>query len=223
MIDFIYKSKNLLVVYKPPLIPSQSDLTGDGDALTMAKSKLSTLGEPSDLWLVHRLDRVVGGLLVFARNKSTAAKLSEMVGGRGIEKEYLAVVEGQVEGGVLRDYIFKDSKTSKAFAVSSSRRGAKEASLEYTPIAECETEKGIYTLVRVKLHTGRFHQIRVQFASRGHSLVGDGKYGSRDNKAKLPALFATRLSFAVNDERVYAKMLPDINAYPWSLFKDSIK
>lgn len=223
MIDFVYKSRNLLVVCKPASIPSQSDLTGDEDALTMAKNKLLSLGEPSDLWLVHRLDRVVGGLLVFARNKSTAAKLSEMVGGRGIEKEYLAIVEGSVEGGLLRDYIFKDSKLSKAFVVSGARRGAKEASLEYTPIAERETEKGIYTLIRVKLHTGRFHQIRVQFASRNHSLVGDGKYGSRDNKAKLPALFAFRLSFTANGEKVNTEKLPDTNEYPWSLFKDSIK
>ena len=98
------------------------------------------------------------------------------------------------------------------------RRGAKEASLEYVPLAEYAGEVGIRTLVRVKLHTGRFHQIRVQFASRGMSLVGDGKYGSRDNRAKMPALFATRLAFKTKNEKVDVEKLPDISAYPWSLF-----
>lgn len=218
MLEIIYKSKNLAVIYKPAGIPTQSDTSGDADAMSMAKEALTRLGEPSDLWLVHRLDRVVGGLVVFARNKKTAASLSQLVGGHGMEKEYLAVVEGRATGGILQDYIYKDSGKGKAFVVDNARKGAKAAELEYSPIAEAETEHGIYTLVKIKLHTGRFHQIRVQFASRRMSLVGDGKYGSRDNKAKMPSLFAARLAFKTENEAQDVKRLPDINEYPWSLF-----
>lgn len=218
MLDIMYKNKNLVVVYKPPGMPTQSDTSGDADAMSMTSRELSRLGEPSELWLVHRLDRVVGGLIVFARNKRTAANLSELVGGNGMEKEYLAVVEGRAEGGILQDYIYKDSAKGKAFVVDKARKGAKMAELEYSAIAEADTERGIYTLVKIKLHTGRFHQIRVQFASRRMSLVGDGKYGSHDNKSKMPALFAARLAFKTENEEADVRRLPDINEYPWSLF-----
>jgi 23S rRNA pseudouridine1911/1915/1917 synthase len=220
MLEIICKSKNLAVIYKPPGIPTQSDTSGDDDAMSMTGRELVRLGEPSDLWLVHRLDRVVGGLVVFARNKKTAASLSQLVGGNGMEKEYLAVVEGRAEGGFLRDYIYKDSGKGKAFVVDNERKGAKLAELEYSPLAEAETERGIYTLVKIKLHTGRFHQIRVQFASRRMSLVGDGKYGSRDNKAKMPSLFSYRLAFKTENEAQDVKRLPDVNEYPWSLFDE---
>lgn len=218
MIEIVYLSKNLAVISKPPAIPSQSDVSGDADAMSLTARELERRGEPSLLWLIHRLDRVVGGLLVFARNKKTAAELSAMVGGRGMEKEYLAVVEGVAPGGAMVDYIYRDSAKAKAFVVDGKRRGAKEASLEYTPLGTLETERGVRTLVRIKLHTGRFHQIRVQFASRGMPLVGDGKYGSRDNAAKMPALFASRLAFKTEAECVDAQRLPDTSVYPWSLF-----
>lgn len=218
MIEILYKNKNIAVVLKPAGIPTQSDTSGDGDAMTLTARKLCELGEPSGLWLVHRLDRVVGGLVVFARNKATAALLSELVSGRGMEKEYLAIVEGRAVGGALRDYVYKDSAKGKAFVIDGMRRGAKEALLEYIPLAELEWKGGIRTLVRVKLHTGRFHQIRVQFASRGMPLVGDGKYGSRDNRAKMPALFAARLAFETKNDRIDVERLPDISTYPWSLF-----
>ena len=219
MTQIIHKTKNFVIINKPAGVPTQSDTTGDEDAMTMTSRMLSSQGEPSDLWLVHRLDRVVSGLVVFARSKAFAAALSELVGGRGMEKEYLAVVEGRALGGVMRDLLYKDSKKGKAFVVDTERRGAKKAELEYTPLAFIETERGIRTLVRIRLHTGRFHQIRAQFATRGMSLVGDGKYGSHDNKAKMPALFASRLAFTVKDEKIDVALLPDISAYPWSLFK----
>ena len=218
MIEIIYKTKNYIIVYKPPAVPTQSDTTGDIDAMSLASQELRKSGENPALWLVHRLDRVVGGLVVFARSREYAAKLSSLVGDNGMEKEYLAVVDGKCEGGVLRDFIYKDSKKSKAFVVDSARRGAKEAILEYSVISEKETERGIKTLVKVKLHTGRFHQIRVQLASRKTPLVGDGKYGSHDNRAKFPALFAARLAFRVGNDICDINKLPDFNEYPWSLF-----
>lgn len=218
MIKILHKDKNLVAICKPAGMPSQSDTTGDADAMSATASELSLLGEDSGLWLVHRLDRVVGGILVFARSKSSAAALSELVGGHGMQKEYLAVVEGNAPGGCLVDYLYKDARAGKAFAVKEGKRGAKRAELEYFPIATEKTERGVYTLVRVKLHTGRFHQIRAQFASRGMSIVGDGKYGSHDNRARMPALFSSALSFDFENETLNIKELPDINSYPWSLF-----
>lgn len=214
----LFKDKNIAVVYKPAGIPSQSDLSGDDDMMKITSRELCELCENENLWLVHRLDRTVGGLMVFARNKNAAASLSATVGSKDFEKEYLAVLDGKAEGGILTDYIYKDSKKGKAFVAKSERVGVKLAKLEYSVIDSIDTPHGTKTLVRIKLHTGRFHQIRVQFASRGTPLSGDGKYGSRDNKAKMPALFAFRLSFDINGKRIETKKLPDGNEYPWSLF-----
>ena len=201
-------------------MPVQPDPTADKDALSLTGEMLSEMGETSDLWLVHRLDRVVGGTVVFARNKRTAAALSELFSTQSTEKEYLAVVEGVAEGGVLEDFLYKDAAKGKAFVVDRKRAGVKEARLEYAPIATADTERGVYTLVRVKLHTGRFHQIRAQLSHRGTSIVGDGKYGSHDNRAKMPALFSYRLSFSVFGRNYDIKKSPDKESYPWSLFDE---
>lgn len=217
MVEILFKSREFIIILKPCGVPTQSDTSGDDDAMSITSRMLSEGGEPSDLWLVHRLDRVVGGTLVFARSRESASALSALVGGAGMEKEYIAVVEGKAEGGVLRDFLYKDAKKGKAFVVSE-RKGANEALLEYTPLAVIETEKGVRTLVKIKLHTGRFHQIRAQFSSRGMPIVGDGKYGSHDNKAKFPALFARRLAFEIKGKRNEAFALPDLAEYPWSLF-----
>ena len=170
------------------------------------------------LYPIHRLDRVVGGIIVFARNKEYAAVLSEIISEHRAEKEYLSVVDGLAEGGILTDYIYKDARAGKSFIADRKRSGVKEAKLEYVPLSSIESEGGTKTLVKVRLHTGRFHQIRVQFASRRMPIVGDGKYGSRDSIAKLPALFAFRLAFEINGKRYEFKKLPDTEKYPWSLF-----
>lgn len=218
MIEILYKTENYIVVYKPAGIPTQSDTSGDKDAMTLASLALRELCENEKLWLIHRLDRVVGGLVVFARNKEYAAKLSSLVGEEEFTKEYFAIVEGSCDGGILEDYLYKDARQSKAFVIDRERKGAKKAILEYSAMCKKETERGVRTLVRVKLRTGRFHQIRAQFASRKLPLVGDGKYGSRDNRAKFPALFAARLAFKTDDNICDIKRLPDINEYPWSVF-----
>ncbi len=220
--EIVLKTKDYVIIKKYRGEPTQSDQSGDEDAMSALSRELLALGEPSDLWLVHRLDRVVGGLVVFARNKKCAAQLSDLVGGRGMKKEYLAIAEGSADGGLMEDFIFKDAKKSKAFIVNGERKGAKRASLEYETVARRKTERGVYSLVRITLLTGRFHQIRAQFASRSLPLVGDGKYGSRDNKAKTPALFAAALGFDIGGKEVKAKALPDINEYPWSLFSKEI-
>ena len=217
--EILFKDENIVAVYKEAGIPSQPDPSGDADAMTLCSSQLAETGEKStELFLVHRLDRVVGGVLVFARNKKYAAILSEAVADRSAEKEYLAVVEGDAPGGILTDLIFKDARAGKAFVVDRKRAGVKEASLEYKLIEKTQIDSRILSLVRVKLQTGRFHQIRAQFSSRKMPIVGDGKYGSRDNVARMPALFAFRFSVSTKSQKYEFTKIPDKENYPWSLF-----
>lgn len=220
--EILLKKSDFVVVYKPAGLPSQSDLSGDMDAMSLCAEELSRLGESKELFLIHRLDRVVGGLLVFARNKRCAAELSALVSGEGIGKEYLAVIDGYLEGGTLTDYLYKDSRTGKAFVVDRKRAGVKEAELDFEPLQSVETEHGVKTLVKIKLKTGRFHQIRAQFASRRTPISGDGKYGSKDIKSRFPALFAFRLSAMLSSGELNCMKLPHTDAYPWNLFDKNI-
>lgn len=215
--EIIYKDKNLVAVYKPAGIPSQSDNSGDKDALSWASDILSSNGENSKLWLIHRLDRVVGGILVFARNKKYAAILSALAAERGMKKEYLAVADGKPEGGIYKDFLYKDAAKGKAFIVDKERVGVKSAELECFPLACTETEKGAKSLVRIELHTGRFHQIRAQLAARHTPITLDKKYGSRDTGVGTPALFAFRLSFEAEGKEYSFFRLPE-SCYPWTLF-----
>lgn len=220
MVEILYRSKNVVVIYKPAGIPSQSDPSGDPDAMTLTSEKLKALGESSSLWLVHRLDRVVGGLLIFARNKKYAAILSEYVKERLITKEYYAVVDGEAEGGTLENFIFKDPRINKAYIVDRKRQGTKEARLSYQKLARCKSEKGTKSLVYVTLDTGRFHQIRAQMSYVGSPVTGDGKYGSKDNRARSLALFSSHLFLDLPGERIDVTRLPDLGEYPWSLFTE---
>ena len=220
MIEIISKTKDYVIIYKPQCIPSQSDPSGDKDAMSLCSEMLRQMGERDELYLIHRLDRVVGGLIVFARNKKSAATLSTLVAEHNITKEYFAVVEGRAEGGVMRDYLYKDATLGKAFVTDRKRSGVKEAELEYTTLDTVSLDKREVSLVRVRLKTGRFHQIRAQFSSRKMPLIGDKKYGSRDFKAKLPSLFAARLAFDFNGNSVSESKLPDLSEYPWSLFEE---
>ena len=223
MLEIIEINKDFVVVKKPVGMPSQSDPSGATDAMSETSRLLSELCEDSTLFLIHRLDRVVGGLIVFARNKRTAAILSELFASHEAEKCYLAVTEGDAPGGELSDLLYKDAAKGKAFVVDRKRQGVKEARLTYEKRAVNETPSGTRTLVEVRLMTGRFHQIRAQLSSRGLPLVGDGKYGSRDKGAHTPALFAYRLAFSVNNKKYEFSRLPDLTEYPWSLFLEILK
>ena len=169
---------------------------------------------------VHRLDFGVGGTMVYAKSESAASKLSASIQNRSFEKEYLAVVYGtpQEKSGIYKDLLFKDSKKNKSFVVDRVRKGVKEASLEYKVLDTKETEKGTLSLVWIKLHTGRTHQIRVQFASRKTPLYGDGKYGSKTNE-KVTALWSYKSTFPhpTTKKNISFKSLPDI-AFPWDIF-----
>lgn len=216
--EILYISKNAIVIYKPPTIPSQSDASGCDDALSLTSALLTQMGEREELYLINRLDRVVGGLMIMARNKNYAKKLSDILSEDLFCKEYFAVVDGVIESGELVDWLIKDSISSKGVVCNEKHPGAKKAILNLELLDTVKHKGKEKSLVRVKLKTGRFHQIRVQLSSRGVSLVGDKKYGNKDFGARQPALFSYKLSALVDDEKIDADRLPDLDKYPWNLF-----
>lgn len=180
--DILYSDNSIAVCVKPAGLDSEHDLP---QALS------DTLG--GQFYPIHRLDQNVGGVMVFARSKAAAAALSRAVQEGQMTKEYVALVHGTPpEAGDWTDLLFKDSYKNKVFVVKRERRGVKKARLTYERLTE-----GEHALVRIRLYTGRSHQIRVQFASRGYPLVGDRKYGGRDD-APAPMLFSCRLTFPLN-------------------------
>ncbi len=159
-----------------------------------------------EIFTLHRLDKNVGGVMIFARNKKTAAYFSKLIQEGKLIKEYIALVHGNPpESGVLEDFLFKDSRKNKVFVVKRERKGVKKAKLEYKLLSgDDET-----SLVRIRLHTGRSHQIRVQFSSRGYPIVGDHKYGSRDER-KAPMLFSCALTFPYKGKEAFFEHVPEI-------------
>jgi 23S rRNA pseudouridine1911/1915/1917 synthase len=216
-IEILYKDRDMLICKKPAGVPSQPDPTGQDDLLSALSKNYPTVK------LIHRLDTPTGGVMVFGLSQKATAKLGTMVQDHEIFcKEYLAVLSSSPENeeGTLRDYIYHDKRVNKAFIADSARKGCKEAVLDYRVIAKAEEG---HTLVLVRLHTGRTHQIRVQFASRGLPLVGDGKYGSRE-KCPFIGLWAYRLTFPhpIKGTTVSLSADPDKNIVPWSIFGNDI-
>ena len=193
----LYEDNHLIVVEKPVNIPSQGDKTGDVDMLSIIKAYLKEkYNKPGDVYLglVHRLDRPTGGVMVFAKTSKCASKLSEQVRNKEIHKQYLCIVDGKLEEkkGTFRDYLYKNEKNNTSRIAKPNEKNAKEAILDYEVIKY--NDEINLSVVKVNLHTGRHNQIRVQFASRNHSLYGDQKYGAR-GRGKQLALWAYSLSF----------------------------
>lgn len=199
----LYQDPRFAVCIKPVGVASQGDAADAMPTLLSAQ-----LGGP--FFPVHRLDQAVGGVMVYARTPQAAAELSGQMQSGAFQKEYLAVLTGAPaeKCGELTDLLFHDRTKNKTYVVSRKRAGVKEASLRYEVLAERD---GL-TLVRVLLHTGRTHQIRVQFASRKLPLLGDGKYGSRDNRCAA-ALWSYRLCIGT---QIFSA-LPE--GFPWNLFE----
>ena len=190
--DILYSDKHITVCVKPVGMDSEHEVPA---------ALQETLG--GDIFPIHRLDQNVGGVMVYARTKFAAARLSQAVQEGTMVKEYVAMVHGTPpESGDWTDLLFKDSSKNKVFVVKKERRGVKKARLEYVRLREGEE-----SLVRIRLHTGRSHQIRVQFSSRGVPLVGDHKYGSRDEKT-APMLFSCCITFPWNGETKRFEALP---------------
>ena len=216
MINILYEDNHLLVVEKKPNIPVQADESNDEDLLTILKKYLKEkYNKPGNVYLglVHRLDRPVGGVMVFAKTSKAASRLSEQVRTYKFEKIYYAVLEGKIEPetAVLKDKLLKDSKTN----ITRVDKNGKDAELEYELIS-C---KDNLSLVKIDLKTGRSHQIRVQFSHHGYPLYGDQKYNKGAKKAQI-ALYATELSFyhPVTKEKITFKV-DTPNTYPFNLFK----
>lgn len=219
--NILFKNNDFIVCVKPQGIPSQPDPSGCVDMTALLSDELIKNGEKSDIFVVHRLDRSTGGLIIYARNKEAAAAFSRLVAEKdGFQKEYLAVISGRPENesGNMTDYLFKDSAQKKAFVVKSERKGAKLASLDFKTLQTVSEDDKIFSLLRITLNTGRFHQIRAQLSSRGMPIYGDGKYGSRE-KAPNFALWASKIAFIYKGKSYEFESAPDLSQKPWSLFE----
>ena len=191
--NILYSDNNLVVCIKPVGSDSEHDVPA-------ALQKM--LG--GDCYTLHRLDKNVGGVMVYARNKATAAALSKEIQLGNMVKEYVAMVHGTPpECGDWTDFLFKDSQKNKVFVVKKERAGVKKARLEFNRLTDTSP-----ALVRIRLHTGRSHQIRVQFASRGFPLLGDRKYGAKDNHP-APMLYSCCIRFKFQGKQMEFSSMPD--------------
>ena len=192
----IYEDNHIIVVEKKPNVPSQGDKTGDVDMLTIVKQYIKEkYKKPGEVYLglVHRLDRPVGGVMVFAKTSKAASRLSEEVRSKVFKKEYLVIVDGKFEekSGELEDYLLKNERNNLSKVVKEGTKNAKLAKLYYEEVIY--NEETDLSLLKINLYTGRHHQIRVQLSSRGHSIYADQKYGTR-GRGKQIALWAYKLS-----------------------------
>ncbi len=215
MINIIYEDNHLLVVEKPINIPTQEDNTKDKDLLTILKEYIKEkYNKPGNVYLglVHRLDRPVGGIMVFARTSKAASRLSEQVRNKTFKKTYNAVVIGNInKEGKLKDYLLKDEKKN----IVKVDKNGKEAILNFKKL----DFKNNMSLVEINLETGRSHQIRVQMSHYGYPLFGDQKYNKTSKAGEQIALFAKKIEFIhpTNNELLTFELdLP--NRYPFTIF-----
>ena len=216
-LNVLYEDNHIIVVVKPCNVLSQSDSTKDIDMLTMVKEYVKEkYNKPGNVYigLVHRLDRPVGGVMAFARSSKAASRLSQMIKGKDFSKRYLAVVRGHLEKqeDELVDYLLKEDSGN---TIVTTKEKGKLSKLRYKVLEENKSNN--LSLVEIELLTGRHHQIRVQFASRGHSLYGDQRYGIQDNNQI--ALWAYKLEFMhpVKKELMSFTYLPPKNDC-WKMF-----
>ncbi|CEK36295.1 MAG: RluA family pseudouridine synthase [Paraclostridium sordellii] len=222
MINVIYEDNHLLVVEKPVNVLSQGDDTNDKDMVNLLKNYLKVkYNKPGNVFvgLVHRLDRPVGGIMVFAKTSKAASRLSEQVRNKSFKKTYRAVLNGNMkkDKDILKDYLYKNKKTNMVSVVNKNHKDAKDAELSYETISKNEK----FSMVQVDLKTGRPHQIRVQFSSRNHPLFGDQRYGQHINKkGDQIALWSYKIEIThpTTKEKMEFICNPP-NNYPWNLFE----
>lgn len=209
----LYEDNHIIVVEKKPNIPSQADKTNDVDMLTIVKQYIKEkYNKPGEVYLglIHRLDRPVGGVMVFARTSKAAARLSEEVRNKVFKKKYLTIVDGKLEdkSGTLEDYLLKNERNNLSKVVEQGTKNAKYAKLDYEVILY--NKEIDLSVLKIDLHTGRHHQIRVQLSSRGHSIYGDQKYGTR-GRGKQIALWAYSLTIVhpITKEEMTFECLPE--------------
>lgn len=220
-INIIFEDNHLLVVEKPVNIIMQADDTKDSDLLSILKEYLvKKYNKPGDayLGLVHRIDRPVGGVVVFAKTSKAAGRLSNQIRLKKMHKTYFAIVNGKMEQDTdtLKDYLYKNTNTNMVTVVNPMHDDAKEAILKYQVLGY----KDKLSLVKIELITGRSHQIRVQFASRDHALWGDQRYNKDAVSPQQIALWAASLSFLhPTTQQPLTFRLDPPDRYPFNLFK----
>ncbi len=212
-LKILFEDNHIIVVEKVPNIPSQADKTEDLDMLTIVKQYIKEkYNKPGNVYLglVHRLDRPVGGIMIFAKTSKAASRLSNQVREKVFKKKYLVVVDGKVspKQGILEDYLYKDERHNISKVVNKDKKNAKFAKLDYKVLKYNEVKD--LSLLEIDLHTGRHHQIRVQLAHFGHSIFGDQKYGKR-GQGKQIALWAYSLTInhPVTKEKMTFEDLPE--------------
>ncbi len=213
----LFEDKHIICAIKPTGVLSEDSRSACMPALLREHTGRDYIGT------VHRLDRDVGGVMLFSKNPAVTGKLIAQVAERSFHKEYLAVAMGEMEeeSAVLKDLLFRDSHINKSYVVDRMRKGVRDASLEYKTLGTAELDGSAISLLHIILHTGRTHQIRVQLSHRKHPLIGDVRYGGR--KAKDIALWSHRICFT----HPLTKKLIDVSApppesSPWVLF-DSLQ
>lgn len=218
----IYEDNHIIVVEKKPNIPSQADKTEDIDMLSIVKNYIKEkYQKPGNVYLglVHRLDRPVGGIMIFAKTSKAASRLSNEVREKVFKKKYLAVVDGKLDKkeGVLEDYLYKDERNNISKVVKKEKKNAKYAKLEYKVLKYNKIKD--LSLLEINLHTGRHHQIRVQLSNMGHSIFGDQKYGTR-GRGKQIALWAYELAIihpTTKEKMTFTDMPEAVGT--WSILK----
>ena len=214
-LTILYEDAHLVICLKPPGVLSEDSEKGRCMP-ALLREHYRAQGKNDYIATVHRLDKIVGGVMVFSRRRQVTGQLTAAIARHEITKEYLAVLRGHPEKAedTLTDLLFRDAAHNKSYVVRRMRKGVREARLSYREIARTEA----LSLVRIQLHTGRTHQIRVQFASRGLPLLGDIRYGSRDERCTA-ALWSYRLALRhpVTGKTVDVSALPP-EGYPWQLF-----
>ncbi len=221
-IPIIFEDNHLLVVEKPPNVLSQEDITGDPDMLTLLKQDIKIrYNKPGNVYLglVHRLDRPVGGVMIFAKTSKAASRLSDQIRRNKIGRRYMAVIHDRPhkKRNTLVHYLLKDNRKNMVHSVKKGTRRAKKAILDYEII---DTKRN-FSLAKINLHTGRPHQIRVQFSSIGHPLYGDQRYNLRgDNVKDQIALWSYEMTCihpTLREEMVFTS--PPMKREPWNWFK----
>ncbi len=190
-LEILFEDDSIIIPIKPLGVLSQADEKGRENMISLLKNHTN-----GDIYPLHRLDRDVSGVMVYAKTKEAAAVLSDDIRNNKFIKEYIALIHSKPEydTAIFEDFLFKDSKKGKSYVVKNERKGVKKAKLEYTLIKNFLISDSVYSLVRIRLFTGRTHQIRVQFSSRKMSLAGDKKYGAKDDFTKI-GLWSYRLTF----------------------------
>lgn len=218
-VKVLYEDNHIIVAIKPAGVLSQSDGSSAPDMLTILKAYIKEeYSKPGEVYLglVHRLDRPVSGVMVFARTSKAASRLSEQIRMRKVEKIYRCVVNGVLEGaGRLENFISKDENRNIVTVIDKEKPGFKASYLDYRAF---DSKDGL-TMVEVKLGTGRSHQIRAQMSHSGYPIIGDQKYGDKDKRCKDIALESYKLSFEHPVKREFITFeAPLPSGYPWNLF-----